>query len=141
MIHEVALPTQGTLFKFTRDGVVVLAIEAVYLDMLLASSQRSSRQSKVNEDDRLWWLPTFTALINSKYNTDFTDTEAWLMARSVSEIADQLKKSFESMRKSLQQTAESIHSDLPTPNGKDSTSTCPPSVLDENLGTALPLSP
>ncbi len=138
MIHEVCLPSSGTLLKICReqeDGtkVVLLTVEAVYLDMLLASSQNSSRQSRVNEDDRLWWLPAFTSLVNAKYNLDLTDTEGWLVARTVHQVADQLKKSFESMKRSLQQTAESIHSaSLPT-NERVSTSVSPPSEPVESF--------
>lgn len=127
MIHEVALPTTGTLLKITRDGTVILSVEAVYIDMLLVSAQRSTRQSKINEDDRLWWLPTFTGLLNQKYNLDLSDTEAWFIARKTSDISEELKKNFESMQKSLRPNVESTPSDSLPKNEMDSTSACPSS--------------
>lgn len=132
MIHEVTLP-QGTQLVFRReaDGPVILSVEAVYIDMMLTSAQRSTRVNKLNEDDRLWWLPSFTAMLNAKYHTDFSETEGWVIARTVSLIADQLKKTFDSIQKSLQNT-ESILSDSAAKNSKVSTSTSPESVPGEN---------
>jgi hypothetical protein len=132
MIHEVTLP-QGTLlvFRYEEGGPVVLSVEAVYIDMLLTSAQRSTRVTKLNEDDRLWWLPSFTALINAKYGTTFSDTQGWVIARTASLVGDQLKKTFDSIQKSLRNT-ESILSNSTQPNSKSSTSESPESVPNEN---------
>lgn len=135
MIHNVMLP-QGTQLVFRRedDGPVLLSVEAVYLDMLLLSSQRSTRVSRVNEDDRLWWLPAFTALVNKKYGTDFNDTEGWVIARTTSMVGERLKKTFDSIQMSLQST-ESMLSSLPQNKSKDSISTSQDTEQSENCKT------
>jgi hypothetical protein len=128
---NVSLP-QSTLLTFHRDGKVVLSIEAVYLDLLLVSSQKATHQTRMNEDDRLWWLPKFTAMVNSKYNLDLSDTEAWVIAHTCHKVSQQLKKTFESIQKSLQ-SLESTLSDSPPENSKDSTSPSTESEPNENL--------
>lgn len=141
MIHDVALPGTTTLV-FRRPGqeIPVLTAEAVYLDMMLASAQASSRRSKANEDDRLWWLPTFTRLVNDKYQLDLTQTEAWVVARSTFIITDSLKKTFESIAMSLQPTGSTPSSSQPN-SSKDSTSASPGSMPSENCKTEYEASP
>ena len=120
-VHNVVLP-QGTSFIFRReeDGPIILCVEAVYLDMLLVSAQRSTRVSKADEDDRLWWLPTFTAMVNTKYKTDLSESEGWVIARATAMVGDQLKKTFALVQKSLR-SMESTPSNSPPSSETGST--------------------
>ena len=139
MIHKVDLPKTTTLV-FSRGEDVILTAEAVYLDALIASAQASSRRSKLSEDDRLYWLGNFAKLVNEKYQTDLSHTEAWVVARSTFMISDTLKKNFESLAKSLT-FMDSTPSSCSPINSKDSTSTSPACSPVENVKTEYESNP
>lgn len=127
---DVSLP-KGTLLTFRRDEQVILSVEAVYLDLLLVSSQKASHQSRMNEDDRLWWLPKFTMMLNQKYGIDLTDTEAWVIAHTCHKVSQHLKKTFESIQMSLENMGSTPSSSNPS-SSKGSISTSTESEPSEN---------
>lgn len=127
---DVALP-QGTKLTFRRGDKVVLSVEAVYLDLILVSSQKATSR-RIDDDDHLWWLPKFTALLNARYSLDLSDTEAWTIAHTCHKVSQQLKKTFESIQTLLANT-ESTLSSSPETSSKDSTSTSPAAEQSENL--------
>lgn len=137
---EIQLPSSST-FHFSRtleDGStkVVLVAELVYIDALLTSAQNSARKFRSNPDDRMWWLPTFTQLVNNKFHTDLTQTECYAVAVASFSRSEDLKKNMALLRKSLPST-ESMPTNSTPNNSKGSTSTSEESKPSENLNNVF----
>lgn len=129
--YDIKLPDASHL-SFSRtdpatgEKTVVLAAELVYLDALLISAQSSARRLRSDPDDRLWWLPRFHEVLNSKFGTDLSQTECHTIAITVNKLGDQLKKNMVHIAELLASMG-STPSSSPPNNSKDSTSTSPES--------------
>lgn len=135
--YDLDLPNVSVLNFYRKneagEKVLVLSAQAIYLEAILTTSQKTIHKPR-NENIRLWWLKTFTSLLNEQYGCDLSETEAHTVAVAVANLADELKKNMAHMRKLLV-SMELTRSASPAPNSNVSTSMLDESMPKENSET------
>ena len=74
------------------EGETILEAEVIYLDHLLALSQKEVDLSK--ESAVALWLPIFAGKVNDSFDTEISDTDAFFLAKEAMRLMWDLKKKY-----------------------------------------------
>jgi len=86
-----------------EEGNALFEDEIVFIDHLLSSAQEGL---ELASDDAIYvWLPLFTEKMNTRYDLELSETNAFYIAREASRLMWLIKKKYDSTLK-LQESTE-----------------------------------